>query len=299
MQKVLSAQTGGLASVTVAALLWGTIGIAMQAIYTFDQPSSLFLNLARMVIATFVLGIVAWQTLGRALFRLRRRDLALMLFNGMLVALSQAAYFGAVRASGVTIATLLTICLCPLVVASLSVVLKLEPLTRRVVLALACTLIGGVLLVGTPASPDDQANWTAGLILSCFAALTYSSSVVGGRWLAAESHPLQVSTFMFAGGTLILTLINLMSGIETVHTFNGWLLTLYLGLVPTAFAYGLFQRGLRSVSATTASVVSMLEPVVAAALAWILFGETLGISGIAGAGLLLLSIVMLSLDQQR
>jgi len=79
-----------------------------------------------------------------------------------------------------------------------------------------------------------------------------------------------------------------------VHTSQGWLLVLYLGLVPTALAYLLFQTGLRSVSATAASIVSMLDPLVAALLAWLLFGETLAATGIAGALLLALSIFLLS-----
>jgi DME family drug/metabolite transporter len=82
-----------------------------------------------------------------------------------------------------------------------------------------------------------------------------------------------------------------------VHTAQGWLLVLYLGLVPTAFAYWMFQKGLRSVSATAASIVSMLDPVVAALLAWVLFGETLSASGIVGAALLLTSIFLLSISQ--
>jgi DME family drug/metabolite transporter len=72
---------------------------------------------------------------------------------------------------------------------------------------------------------------------------------------------------------------------------------LYLGLVPTAFAYWLFQMGLRSVSASAASIVSMLDPLVAALLAWLLFGETLPLTGIAGAILLILSIFLLSADK--
>jgi drug/metabolite transporter (DMT)-like permease len=43
----------------------------------------------------------------------------------------------------------------------------------------------------------------------------------------------------------------------------------------------------------------MLDPVVAALLAWLLFGETLAATGIAGAGLLILSILLLSAQKQE
>jgi hypothetical protein len=38
--------------VTGAAVIWGTIGVATQAIDTLDNATSLFVNLARMLIAT-------------------------------------------------------------------------------------------------------------------------------------------------------------------------------------------------------------------------------------------------------
>ena len=42
----------------------------------------------------------------------------------------------------------------------------------------------------------------------------------------------------------------------------------------------------------------MLDPLVAALLAWLLFGETLATSGVAGAALLILSIFLLSVDKR-
>jgi drug/metabolite transporter, DME family len=63
----------------------------------------------------------------------------------------------------------------------------------------------------------------------------------------------------------------------------------------TALGYGLFQIGIRSVSATVASIVTMCEPFTAAILAWILFHEELGPFGLIGACLLLgaMAIIML------
>ena len=49
----------------------------------------------------------------------------------------------------------------------------------------------------------------------------------------------------------------------------------------------LFLRGLRSTSATAASVLTLLEPLTSTVLAWALFGERLGPAGLLGAALLL------------
>lgn len=298
MRKLQTFQPDGFWLVTGAAIFWGTIGVATQAIYNMDTTTSLFINLARMLIATPVLLLACWRIVGRAMFRIQRRDFWIMALTGTLMAISHAAYFAAIRQTGVTIATLLTICIAPVVVTFLSVLLKLEKLTRQGIVALVCALIGSVLLVGIHSPEGTHYNVLLGTIFSLISAVSYASVVVCGRFLAANYHPLQVTTVTFGVGTVVLVLINLISGVVIVHTVQGWLLVLYLGLVPTALAYWLFQTGLRSISATAASIVSMLDPLVAALLAWILFGETLALTGIAGAGLLILSIFLLSIEKR-
>ncbi len=282
---------------TGAAILWGTIGVATQAIYNSDTTTSLFINLARLLVATPLLVLLCWRVVGQKMFHIQRRDLLIMLLSGTMLALSQAAYFAAIHDTGVTIATLLTLCIAPLVVTFLSVLLKFETLTVRIVIALICALIGSVLLVELHSPEGTHYDLLLGTMFSLIAAVGYAGMIICGRFLAADYHPLQVTAVTFGAGTLLLVLINLASGIVVVHSTQGWMLILYLGLVPTAFAYWLFQKGLRSVSATAASIVSMLDPVVAAALAWALFGETLAGTGIAGAVLLILSVFLLSTDK--
>jgi drug/metabolite transporter, DME family len=297
MRKFKTFQPGGFWLVTIAAILWGTIGVATQAIYNIDSTSSLFINLMRMLIAAPVLLLACWRMVGRKMFAAQRRDFLIMLLTGTLLAISQAAYFAAIHASGVTIPTLLAICIAPIVVTCVSVLLKFETLTRRIVLALLFALSGSVLLVGfhSPEGTSDQL--LLGIIFSVISAVAYAGMIICGRFLAADYHPLQVTAFTFSIGAVVLLLVNVVSGIVAVHTTQGWLLVLYLGLVPTALAYWLFQTGLRSVSATTASILGMLDPLVTAVLAWALFGETLGSSGIVGAVLLILSVFLLSAKQ--
>jgi DME family drug/metabolite transporter len=75
----------------------------------------------------------------------------------------------------------------------------------------------------------------------------------------------------------------------------GWPLLLYLGVVPTAAAYVVFGAGLRRMTATTAGVATLLEPLTAAALGVLLFGERLGTVGWVGAALLLAALGLLAL----
>lgn len=296
MRKSHNFRPDGLWLVTGAAALWGTIGIATQTIYNMDNTTSLFINLARMLVATPVLLVACWHVVGQAMFDIRRRDFFVMVLAGILLAASQAAYFAAIRASGVTIPTLLTICIAPLIVSGLSVLLRLETLTGRVLVSLGCALAGSVLLVGLSSPESGQDQLLLGTLLSIVSAAGYAGMILCGRFVAADYHPLQITTVTFCAGALVLVPVNLLNGVVTVQTSQGWLLVVYLGLVPTALAYWLFQKGLRSVSATVASIASMFEPLVAALLAWALFGETLALSGLLGAALLLVSIFLLPGD---
>ncbi|GHO71992.1 hypothetical protein KSC_108840 [Ktedonobacter sp. SOSP1-52] len=79
----------------------------------------------------------------------------------------------------------------------------------------------------------------------------------------------------------------------------GWLLLVYLGLVPTAVAYGLFYAGLRLVEATVASVVVLLEPLVSIILSLIIFGNEMGAAGLIGGMLLLGAQLLLSQRTSR
>jgi DME family drug/metabolite transporter len=294
MQKLRTFQPDGLWLVISAGIIWGTIGVATQTIYNTDTTTSLFINLGRMLIAAPVLLLACRRIVGRAMFDIPRRDFLIMALSGALLAISQASYFAGIRATGVTISTLLTICIAPLVVTFLSVLLKFETLSRRVVIALVLALVGSVLLIGLHAPEGTHDDLFLGAIFSILSAITYAGVILCGRFLAADYHPLQVMAVNFAAGTLLLVIINLASGIVVAHSAQSWLLIVYLGLVPTALAYLLFQTGLRSVSATAASIISLLEPSVAALLAWLLFGETLAATGIAGAVLLIVSILLLS-----
>jgi len=74
-----------------------------------------------------------------------------------------------------------------------------------------------------------------------------------------------------------------------------WTLLLVLGLVSSALAYLLGVAAVRALSAPAASVLGVLEPVVAAAVAWVLLDEALSVPQLAGAGLLLLGAVLAQL----
>ena len=82
------------------------------------------------------------------------------------------------------------------------------------------------------------------------------------------------------------------SGMGFVPTPAALGLLLLLGTAPTAVAYALYFRGLRTTQAGTAALIALLEPLVATLLATLFLGDRLGVTGLVGAGLITTAIVL-------
>ena len=275
-----------------ASVSWGTVGVVNRIIDAYSSTNALSLAFFRLLIAAVIFLLVSWRMFGLRLFRLKRRDFGVVVVMGGTQALYQACYSAAIPLAGVTISTLVALCAAPVIVALLSPLITREHLTPTILIALTGTLIGTVLLVATP----NHANMASaevsffGIFLAFLAACGYALFVLCGRLISHSYHPLQINTLAFTIGALLLLFLSPSSGLKLAYPAWIWLLILYLGCIPTALAYGLFQIGIRSLTATMASIITLVEPLTAAILAWIVFREQLSLLGLFGAVLLLVSM---------
>jgi DME family drug/metabolite transporter len=291
----------GLLLIVLTAVLWGTVGTAVKFIYGLADTNPLSIGFFRLVFSAPVLLAACWHTLGRRTFRITRRDLGLMLLMGAFMAFYQVCYFAAIARVGVAIAVLVTLCTAPVMVALLSALLLRERLTSAIVLALVCALAGTAMLiwVGPETAGGARHDTLVGVLLALGSAFGYTVLTLCSRALASRYHPLQPITIAFTAGALLLLPFALATGFAISYPAGGWALLLYLGLVPTALAYVLFLTGIRSVTATVASIATLIEPLTSTLLAWLLFGEQLGPLGVFGAALLLGAIGLLYRGESR
>jgi DME family drug/metabolite transporter len=162
---------------------------------------------------------------------------------------------------------------------------------------LVLALGGLVLLVGSPGSSeaqmDDQSINLLGVLLALGAGLSYAIVTLCTRTLAERYHPLQSISAAMLLGTLLLLPVVLANGLTLSFEPLAWLLLIYMGVIPTALAYLLFVSGMRTTTATVASITTLIEPLTGAVLAWIIFQERLGIWGLVGAALQLIAMALL------
>ncbi len=290
----------GLLLIVLAAVLWGTVGITTKTIFGLSDTNPLSIGFFRLAFSVPVLLAACWHTLGWRMFRIAPRDLGLMLLMGALMALYQVCYFAAIARVGVAIAVLVTLCTAPVMVALLSALLLRERLTGAIVLALACALAGTAMLIWVgPETGGARRDTLVGVLLALGSAFGYTMLTLCSRTLAGRYHSLQPITIGFAAGALLLLPFALATSFVISYPAGGWALLLYLGLVPTALAYVLFLTGIRSITATVASIATLIEPLTSTVLAWLLFGEQLGPLGVFGAALLLGAIGLLYRGESR
>jgi DME family drug/metabolite transporter len=80
---------------------------------------------------------------------------------------------------------------------------------------------------------------------------------------------------------------------------RGMAVALHLGLLATAVSYGLFARGLKSISVGTAATLSLAEPLTAALLGVVVLGEHLSLSQVSGIVLLFGGLLFLALGEKE
>jgi DME family drug/metabolite transporter len=164
-------------------------------------------------------------------------------------------------------------------------------------LIVAAAVAGLVLISVGRGAHAGGSHPLVGLLASVAAGLGYAATTVVNHRIAIDGDPLLLTGATSAIGAIVLVPIAVPIGLYWPHDAiaSGWLI--YIGIVPTALAYGLFYLGLRSVSSETAGVLSLLEPLAAAVLAAVALHERLGPLGLIGGAVLLVAIAGMYLRQ--
>jgi drug/metabolite transporter, DME family len=280
----------GFLLVALAALCWGTSGISGRIVAERSDLGPLDIAWHRMALGALVLlagtALARRRRPGRTP-RLTRGTGVRLLLVGAGLAAYQFAYFSAVATAGVSIATLVALGMAPLLIAVGAAVLGHGLPDRSTLVALAVALTGLVLLVGISAGAGRGTAVVLGALMALGSALGYAVVTLAGGGVPAA---VPVTLAGFAGGALLLTPVVLAVGLRFTADPVALAVLLYLGAVPSALAYALFFAGLRTVPGPVASIVTLLEPLTATALATAFLGERLAPGALAG-GLLVLAAV--------
>lgn len=299
MNTSTSPALAGAGLVVLSAILWGTVGIASKLLFGMAEIAPLTVGFYRLAIAAPLLFVLARLLPGIPWSKLDRRSALLFLALGLTQAGYQGLYFVAVARLGVTQATLIALCSAPVLITILAALLLAERASLLSWIAVPVAAFGTLLLVGGPNLEIGQAGDGWGYAAAVGAALSYALFALASRRLARHYHPFQLVALGFGAGALILLPLAALQGFSLAIGPAAWGLILYMALVPTAVAYAVFLYALRFVTATASGILVLVEPLTAAILASLLFGEALGPWGLAGGGLLIAAVVLVSLPDRK
>ncbi len=284
------ASARGYGLVFTAAVLWGLIGFFSRTILDAGV-GALEIAFWRAVLAGGAFAVHA-VLVGRARVRSAGDLGALAAFALVGVTLFYAALNLAIDAGGVSLAFVL-LYTAPAFVAVLAWPLLGERLTRRKA-ALVGLAVAGVALVAQAGGGGVQAT-PAALGWGLTAGASYATYYLFGKWVLHRYAPVTIFAVVLPLGALgLLPFVDFAPKDPAVW---GWLVA--LGLVSTYLAYLIYYTGLRATEASRAVLVATVEPVVAAAIAAIAFGERLGWIGWGGAALILTAAALAAVPGRR
>ena len=171
-----------------AGALWGTTGVAAKLALETTTLDVLSLVWLRSSVAAVCCLVVAAPGLGAGLRRASRADLGLMALLGVVLLLNQWLYIAAVERIGVTAATLIMLCVPPVLVALVSASVLREALGGTLMAALGGALLGTALLVGAPRADVAAVGdaLAAGVGFALAAALAVAAHAMGSRRIAVR-----------------------------------------------------------------------------------------------------------------
>ncbi|MEV0280248.1 DMT family transporter [Streptomyces sp. NPDC050610] len=292
--------------VAIAATAWGTGGAVATAMYGVGGIGPVAVTFWRFLagLGLLLAAHAVWRARRpgtvpplRALYAANPRR---ALITGLGMALAQTAYFASVQQAGLAVGTVATLGSGPVLVAVGARLTLGERTGAAGAAAVVCGVAGLALLMGGAdgrTGPDPL----LGIGYAMLSAVGYAGVTLLGRSFGRNNPGgvFESTVPGFTVGMVCLLPMALWEGLAPGMDRPGLALglILYLGAVPTALAYILLFVGLRVVRATTASVIALVDPLAAAAIGVLAFGERLNAIVLGGTALLLFAVLFLAVRE--
>ena len=208
----------------------------------------------------------------------------------------QLSFFAAVDDTGVAVGTVVALGSAPALTGLLARAVDGAALTRRWAMCTALATTGVLLLV---LGGGDASVSPLGIGLALIAGASYGLYTLASKQLITAGHaPESVMARGFGFAAVALLPVLFITGGDGLASAGGLGLAVYLGAVPTAIAYVLFARGLRSLGAGETATLTLAEPLTAALLGAVVLGERPGAVAVTGAVLVLAGLVALAMPER-
>ncbi len=265
-----------------------------------EELSPINLTIMRLFVVCLIF-LVLLILQPKKLSKLQKKDipsLFLLGFFGVVVyhlALNYGELYVSAGAASLIIATI------PLFVVILAVLFISEKITLNVMLGIAISL-GGVVIISTFGNKDIalEIQYLSGALAVLVASLVAAGYTVAGKKLLQRYSALSLTVYAFLIGSLGLIPFISPSLFEEVMQMSavGWGTVLFLALFPTIISYTLWYVALEIKQASEISVYLYFMPVLSTIIAYFLLAEKITLLFVLGGALVIIGLYIVNLSKR-
>ncbi|MBA9042354.1 drug/metabolite transporter (DMT)-like permease [Bacillus aryabhattai] len=273
----------------LAASIWGGMYVVVKVVVAVIPPLELvWIRYVIAILALFIIGLIKRQSWG-----INKRHIPLIVAIGVIGnAISIVTQEYGTMLSSAQMGAIITSSTPAFMVIFARLILK-EKLNMKKGISVGLATIGVLLIVGN--GHINMSSQLGGISL-LMAALTWALMSILIKRVPSSYSPVVITTYSILVAILVLTPF-VYKGLAEIHiskltdpTIGGGLL--YLGIVSTALAFILWNRGLQLLNASSGGLFFFFQPLVGTLLGWLLLGETIGGTFWIGSFLILIGVLL-------
>ncbi len=263
--------------------IFGTIGIFINYI---PLPSG-FIAFLRGIVGAGVIGAYIFFSKKKTDKPAIKKNLALLLVSGGAIGFNWIFLFEAYRHTTVATATLCYY-MAPVFVILVSPIFLREKLTVKKILCVVTALLGMCFISGVVGGTTPSKDQFLGIVFGLAAAGLYASVMIMNKKIIGVAAEDKTFVQLLAAGVVVLpyTLIAEKPAFDSITPLTVILLATVC-VVHTGIAYLLYFGSFEGVSASTAAIMSYIDPLVAIILSAVILTQPMNALSILGAILIL------------
>lgn len=289
----------GAVCLSLAASLWGGMYVVSKYVLDFIPP--LTLVWLRYVVAFVVLYAIlkTIQVKSKTRETIQMKDWLLLGWIGFIgYFVSIAFQFIGTKLSDAHTGSLITSATPAFMVVFATLILK-EKLTGRKVISVILASIGVTIVIGWDTKAGD---YFLGSMILVGAAITWALLSVYVKIASARFTSLTITTYAVMFALVFTTPVMIWELQSNAADYDSALVimgVIYLGVVSTAGAFFLWNKGLEMMDAGIGSLFFFFQPLVGSFLGWFILNEKLGINFFVGAILIIAGVVIVTFQKEK
>lgn len=284
---------------SLAASIWG--GMYVVSKYILDYIPPLTLVWIRYVIAFIILFIILKivQKKNKNYTKIRKKDWFLLVWIGFIgYFVSISFQFIGTNLSDAHTGSLITSATPVFMVVFARIILK-EKLTYQKVISLILASIGVIIVIGLDI---NVVSYFLGSIILVGAAITWALLSIYVKIASRDLSSLLITTYAILFALIFTTPTMLWELQSNVIQFDNTLIILgilYLGIVSTAGAFFLWNKGMELMDAGIGSLFFFFQPVVGTFFGWLFLDEVLNNNFFIGGLLILIGVFVVTFQKKN